>query len=146
MKYLILLALLVLSSCLTLDLEKDSDRNSILQKIDQQQAAWNSSDLEAFMQAYHQSDSLKFIGRNGVNYGWVNVLNNYRSHYSSPEKMGNLNFRVIHLDRMGKNSFRMIGRYALDFTTEEESQIGYFTLIWEKIKGSWLITSDHTSG
>lgn len=118
----------------------------ILEKLNDQQSAWNRGDLEGFMVAYHRSDSLKFIGRNGVNYGWDNVLNNYKKYYSSPQEMGNLNFTVIHLDALANTSYRLIGSYELSYSNGEDSKKGFFTLIWQLIEGEWVITSDQTSG
>lgn len=118
----------------------------ILEKLKSQASSWNHADLEGFMGAYHRSDSLKFLGRNGVTYGWRNVLNNYKKHYSSPEKMGHLTFTVIHLDALADTAYRMIGSYELSFLNNTDSQKGFFTLIWQFIDGEWVITSDHTSG
>jgi hypothetical protein len=124
----------------------DLTETQILEKLKSQQSSWNHANLEGFMEAYHRSDSLKFIGRNGVTYGWDRVLDNYRKHYSSPEKMGQLNFTVIHLDALSDTVYRMIGSYELSFSNSADSQKGFFTLIWQLIEGEWLITSDQTSG
>lgn len=145
MKYLFVGIAVLLVSCKMTKLPVKADQELILEKLYEQEAKWNNANLDEFMEAYIKSDSLKFIGRNGVNYGWVNVLNNYRNHYSNPEKMGKLDFEVIHLDPLGPLAYLMIGSYQLTFSTGAAPQKGYFTIIWQKIEGGWFITSDHTS-
>ena len=43
-----------------------------------QDDAWNMGDINGFMETYLKSDSLMFIGKSGVTYGWQNTLNNYK--------------------------------------------------------------------
>jgi len=56
--------------------------------------------------------------------------------------MGNLTFQVISLEALSNNTAFMIGKWDLD---RKEKAGGYFTLIWKKLNGKWLITVDHTS-
>jgi ketosteroid isomerase-like protein len=107
-----------------------------------QQEAWNRADLQAFMEGYWKSDSLKFITQNGITYGWQTTLENYRKGYPSPEAMGKLTFTVISLELLSKDAAYMIGRYHLKRVTDEPH--GIFTLLWRKIDGKWVIVADHT--
>ena len=50
----------------------------IRQLLDEQTTAWNRGDIESFMKGYWENDSLMFIGKGGVTYGWINTLNNYK--------------------------------------------------------------------
>ena len=43
-----------------------------------QDEAWNNGDINGFMETYWKHDSLMFIGKSGVTYGWQNTLNNYK--------------------------------------------------------------------
>src|SRR5579875_1695322 len=60
-----------------------------------QTVAWNKGDLEGFMQTYWHSDSLMFIGKSGIKWGWENTLNNYRKGYPDTAAMGQLSFDII---------------------------------------------------
>lgn len=53
-------------------------RDQILGILKVQTNAWNQGDLDRFMQTYWKHDSLMFIGKNGVTYGWQNTLDNYK--------------------------------------------------------------------
>ena len=94
------------------------------------------------MQGYWQSDSLMFIGKNGIKYGWQTTLDNYKSSYPDKATMGQLSFEVIKLEQANEYAY-MLGKWSL--MRKEDNPGGYFTLYWKKIDGSWVITIDHTS-
>lgn len=108
-----------------------------------QRDAWNRGDLEGYMEGYWKSDSLKFIGKSGITMGWVKTLNNYRKGYPDKAAMGKLEFTIIELSILSKESAFMIGKW--DLKREKDSPGGYFTLLWKKIKGEWKVTADHSS-
>ncbi len=119
-----------------------SDVTAIRNVMTNQQDAWNRADLETFMQGYWKSDSLKFIGRNGITFGWQTTLENYKKGYPTPETMGKLTFTIIGLEVLSSDTAFMIGRYHLKRKADEPS--GFFTLLWRKINEQWVIVVDHT--
>lgn len=54
------------------------DEKAIRNILQQQTVAWNKGDIDSFMKGYRNSDSLMFIGKNGVTYGYTNTLQNYK--------------------------------------------------------------------
>lgn len=123
--------------------KKGTDRQAILEVMNNQQAAWNKADINSFMEGYWKSDSLKFIGRNGITYGWSTTLENYRKGYPSPEAMGQLTFTIISLELLSPTSAYLIGKWELKRANDAPG--GHFTLLWKKINGKWVIVADHTS-
>lgn len=116
---------------------------AIRQVLEEQQAAWNRADLEGFMQGYWQSDSLMFIGKNGLKYGWENTLKGYQKGYPDAKAMGTLTFGIQKVEvTRGKTAF-VVGSWHL--AREAGDLQGYFTLYWKKIKGKWVIVADHSS-
>lgn len=116
----------------------------MLSLLNRQTADWNAGQIDAFMEGYWKSDSLSFMGASGVTYGWQNTLNNYKKRYPDLATMGQLKFDIVRMNRLEKNAYYLIGKWAL--TRPEKGNIGgYFSLIFRKIKGKWLIVSDHTS-
>jgi ketosteroid isomerase-like protein len=112
--------------------------------INQQLIDWNAGNIDSFMQGYWQSDSLMFIGSNGIVYGWKNTLERYKLTYPDRATMGTLKFDILKIDFHSKTSCFVLGKWHL--TRPEKGNIGgYFTLIFKKINGRWLIVSDHTS-
>ena len=110
--------------------------------MNQQETDWNNGEIDSFMQGYWQSDSLMFIGKNGIKYGWQTTLDNYKKSYPDKAAMGKLEFDILKLE-VNQDTAYMLGKWSL--IRESDNPNGYFTLYWKKIKGNWVITIDHTS-
>ena len=108
-----------------------------------QELAWNRSDLEAFMEGYWRSDSLRFIGSSGLTYGWQQTLDNYKKGYPDTDAMGQLKFTILSVEQLSKRSAYVIGKWRLARKAGDLS--GHYTLLWKKIKGKWVIVADHSS-
>jgi hypothetical protein len=144
MKY-ILTAIIVLSSIMGQAQEKtsDSSEESIRKELSRQQECWNSGDLECFMEGYWKSDSLRFIGKSGINYGWQATLANYKKSYPDKGAMGKLTFDLLSFDPMGDEHVMVTGKWRLK--REKDELNGLFTIIWQEIDGVWKIIYDHSS-
>ena len=108
-----------------------------------QQIFWNKGDIDAFMQYYWKSDSLLFLGKSGPTYGWENTLDNYKKGYPDKATMGSLDFKILKIEKLSKTTYQVVGKWHLSRMKDEVG--GYFTLLWKKINGQWLIVQDHTS-
>lgn len=126
------------------NLNQSKIKGEILAVLSEQEEAWSEGNLEAFMEGYWKSDSLTFIGKYGVSYGWKKTLANYKKRYPTKEEMGILKFNLIELNVLTKQDVQSIGKYTL--CREKDTLKGYFSLLWKKINKNWVITSDHTSG
>ncbi len=119
------------------------DERAILNALEKQRLAWNSGDLNTFMQTYWQNDSLMFIGKSGVTYGWQNTLDNYKRGYPDTAAMGKLTFNIIQVKRLSAIYFSVVGKWNLTRSIGDVS--GHFTLLFRKINNQWVIISDHSS-
>jgi len=119
-----------------------SDKEQILTIMAAQEKAWNNADLELFMAPYLKSEQLKFVGKNGIKYGWQTTLDNYKKTYPDKEAMGQLKFDVLEVEIKQDTAF-VLGKWQL--TRTKDTLSGYYTLYWKKIDGNWLITIDHSS-
>ncbi|MCK5367966.1 MAG: nuclear transport factor 2 family protein [Cyclobacteriaceae bacterium] len=120
-----------------------NDKSTIANKLNNQAKCWNSGDIDCFMQDYWHHDSLMYIGKNGITYGWQNTLTNYKVKYPTSKEMGHLKFKIIKLEALSEDHYFMVGKWEL---TREVGDIGgHFTLIWKKINNEWVIISDHSS-
>ena len=95
------------------------------------------------MNTYWKSDSLKFIGKDGITYGWQATIDRYKNKYPNKAHMGLLNFEVLVMEYLGDSSMMVVGKWGLK--REMGDVGGHFTLIWKKIGSRWLIVTDHTS-
>ena len=117
--------------------------SKIIQILHEQDQCWNKGDIEGFMQTYWKNDSLMFIGKSGVTYGWTNTLNNYKRGYPDTAAMGKLHFTLIKILRLSSRYYSVTGKWHLTRTAGNLQ--GHFTLLMRKIKGKWLIVADHSS-
>jgi len=140
MKYLLSSFFLLLSASSNAQIK---DEIAIRKVLSIQNDAWNRGDIDGFMKGYWKNDSLMFIGKNGVTYGWQNTLNNYKKGYPDTAAMGKLTFTLISVKRLSEKYYRVIGKWFLKRTIGDVG--GHFTLLLEKIKGEWVIIEDHTS-
>ena len=140
MKYLILLILFV--GNLNLVMGQD-DEKAIRGLLQTQTEAWNRGSVDSFMIGYWNHDSLMFIGKSGVTYGWQNTLNNYRKGYPDRAAMGQLHFDLIAVNVLSDSFAQVVGKWNLKRTIGDIS--GHFTLLLKKMDGKWVIISDHSS-
>jgi ketosteroid isomerase-like protein len=141
-KYLLLLMLSFLSNRFYSQ-TADKIVATIQKAMHEQELAWNKGDIDGFMASYWNSDSLKFIGKNGITFGWQNTLENYKKNYPDIATMGVLNFSITSVEQLSENSCYVIGSWNL--IRKKGNVGGFYTLLWKKINGKWSIVSDHTS-
>jgi hypothetical protein len=58
-----------------------SDEQAIREILKKQTEGWNQGNIEKYMKTYWQSDSLIFVGKKGLTYGYKNTLENYKKSY-----------------------------------------------------------------
>jgi len=135
-----------LSVCLLLAIAtgaQSNDETSIRQLLDQQTAAWNRGDIDRFMDGYWENDSLMFIGKSGLTYGWTNTLNNYKRGYPDTAAMGKLRFELLTVKRLSDEYYFVVGKWFLQRSIGNIG--GHYNLLFRKINGKWAIIADHSS-
>ena len=104
---------------------------SVIEKIlDMQVKAWNEGNIEKFMEGYWNSDSLSFVGKNGVTKGRKATLERYKKTYPDKATMGKLTFTLISKEKLGPENYLVIGKW--DLKREKDSVGGHFSLVWKK--------------
>ncbi len=127
-----------------LAIAQNKDKAKILQILANQTKYWNEGNLEQFMAGYWKSDSLVFIGKSGLTYGFDKTLANYKKNYPDLVTMGKLDFDIKKVEKISSKAYFVIGKWHL--TRKEKGDLnGHYSLIFNKIKGIWVITSDHSS-
>lgn len=134
---------IVLLVCSYNAMSQTKDAKSILDLLAEQEKAWNRGDINEFMKGYWESDSLVFVGKNGLTYGFKNTLANYKKNYPDKTYMGQLKFTILSIQPLSKQYYSIIGKWELSRTVGNLS--GHYTLLLKKIKGKWKIIADHSS-
>ncbi|MFM7195546.1 MAG: YybH family protein [Bacteroidota bacterium] len=122
----------------------DADKQAILDLLRHQQEDWNRGDIPAFMEGYQKSDSMQFIGRDGINFGWQKTLDNYRLRYPDTITMGKLRFEILRINPLSGDAAFLTGKFHLKRTIGDAN--GIFTLVLRKENGKWVVVYDHTAG
>ncbi len=79
----------------------------------------------------------------GITYGWYATLEKYQKSYPDKAAMGVLSFGDIKITSLSRKLILVTGSWELKRVNDELK--GYYSLIWEKIKGKWVIIVDHSS-
>ena len=127
----------------TLTFAQSKHELAIRKILENQTAAWNRGDIDGFMNGYWENDSLMFIGKSGVTYGWSNTLKNYKKNYPDTAAMGKLVFTLIEVKELSKEYYHVTGHWFLKRSIGDIG--GHFTLLFREINGRWVIISDHSS-
>lgn len=122
---------------------QSKDEKSIRLAMNEQLAAWNAGDINRFMGTYWKDDSLMFIGKSGVTYGWQKTLENYKKGYPDTAAMGKLDFTILKVRRLSSEYYFVVGKWNLLRSIGNIG--GAYTLLFRRIDGRWLIVSDHSS-
>jgi hypothetical protein len=122
---------------------QSKDEILIRNVLQTQQNAWNKGLLTNFMEGYWKNDSLMFIGKSGITYGWQKTLENYKKAYPDTASMGKLKFTLLQLKLLSTGYYFVTGKWHLQRSIGNLE--GYFTLLFQKINNQWLIISDHSS-
>ena len=122
---------------------QNADETAIRKLLEDQTIAWNKGSIEDFMKGYWQNDSLMFIGKNGVKYGYETTLENYKKNYPDTVARGKLYFDLLQVKKLSKEYYYVTGKWQLNRSIGDLE--GHFTLLFRKIKKNWVIISDHSS-
>jgi hypothetical protein len=140
MKNVVTFLLLLVSIQMT---AQQGEEAAIRKVLNSQTEAWNRGDIEGFMKGYWENDSLMFIGKSGITYGWINTLNNYKKGYPDTASMGKLIFNLISVKRLSKKYYHVVGKWFLKRSVGDIG--GHYNLLFQKINGRWVIIADHSS-
>jgi hypothetical protein len=130
------------AGCVQKSGRNEADVTSIRQVLQQQVVAWNTGNIDQFMEGYWKSDSILFIG-SSVTQGWTATLNRYRKSYPDKAAMGILSFEIFRVDWLAEGSYLVTGKYHLQRAADAPE--GIFTLLFQKKEGRWAVVYDHTS-
>ena len=122
---------------------QSGDETNIKKVLSDQTIAWNRGSVEDFMKGYWNNDSLIFIGKSGVSYGYRQALANYKKNYADTAHMGKLSFTLLKLNRLSTGYYLVLGKWFLKRAIGDIG--GFYSLLFRKMGSKWLIVIDHTS-
>ena len=148
MKLYIIGPILLLFSCIPVNKELNrasqeitlDDIEDVRKIMNLQTRAWNNGDHEGFMQAYWNSDSLRFCSRNGTQYGYNTTLEMYKKSFPNRDDMGVLLFEIDTV--INRQPYLCVeGGWTIH---RADTVGGRFVLLFERLNNEWKIIEDHT--
>jgi ketosteroid isomerase-like protein len=135
--------LLILLATVSFLTSTSTAQNEVLKILNEQVKYWNEGNLDSFMTGYWNNDSLMFVGKDEITYGYANTLNRYKKAYPDTSAMGKLKFEDVRVKKLSSEYFYVVGKWILERTAGNLH--GHYTLLLRKIKGRWKIIVDHSS-
>lgn len=144
------LGLWIVGFAMSCNLKPKTDNHSkisiseIRQVLELQQKSWNNADLEGFMKYYWNHDSLLFVTSKGATWGYKGMLEGYKKSYSTPEKIGKLNFniqRIAVLDS-AQTMAHVLGEWKV--SRSKDTLKGYFNILFKQQPEGPRIIMDNT--
>jgi ketosteroid isomerase-like protein len=106
---------------------------------------WNRGDLNAFAACYKHSPDILLIGAT-ISRGYDSMLQRYRTHYGSKEKMGVLAFSDLNVQPLDAKFATATGHFHLERTAAGGgNSAGFFLLVLEKTPQGWQIIRDDST-
>ena len=141
-----LVAFVALAASLFLQAQNTTpEAQTIRAVLDKQVADWNRGDMAAFASGYKNSPDILFIG-SSVSRGYAQMVDRYRTIYSTREKMGKLSFAQLEVQPLDEHFATVTGHFHLERTAAGGGNAdGHFLLVVEKTANGWKIVRDSTT-
>jgi uncharacterized protein (TIGR02246 family) len=135
----------VLAAASFLQAQNSTSAQAIRAVLDKQVVDWNRGDLAAFAAGYKNSPDILFMGA-PIAKGYDQMVQRYRTVYSTPEKMGKLSFTALEVQPLDEHFATVTGNFHLERTAAGGGNAdGYFLLVVEKTPAGWKIVRDATT-
>jgi uncharacterized protein (TIGR02246 family) len=121
---------------------QSKDEKAILEVMRQEERAWNSGNIEAYVDLYAPHDSTRMIYSSGAVYGKDSILAFYKKYWPK-ERMGQLTLDGERLERLSKDYYYVSGFFHVRYP-DGKSINGRFSGLMKKMKGRWYLYTDHS--
>lgn len=137
------LAVLILVSLYPASVAAQSaDEKKIREVMKREIETWNAGDIEGYVELYAPVDSVRMLYNGGEVYGKDNILAFYKKYWPK-EKMGQLSFTNVKLERLSRRYFFTTGYFHVRQADGKEIK-GRFSGLMKKIKDRWYLYTDHS--
>jgi ketosteroid isomerase-like protein len=119
------------------------DVQAVTQVLNDQYAAWNRHDIDAYMTAFWQSPNLIFVTEGQVCLGWQDTNAMFQRNYSNRELMGIAIPERIQVNVISDDSAITLEWWTVRF--KKTNVHGLSTASWRKFSEGWRIVENHTS-
>jgi uncharacterized protein (TIGR02246 family) len=133
---------IILLLSLTISFAQSNDEKAILAVMREEEKAWNSGNIEAYVDLYAPHDSTRMIYSTGAVYGKDSILAFYKKYWPK-ERMGQLTLDGERLERLSNEYYYVSGFFHVRYP-DGKSVNGRFSGLMRKMKGRWYLYTDHS--
>jgi len=126
----------------TISFAQSNDEKAILAVMREEEKAWNSGNIEAYVDLYAPHDSTRMIYSTGAVYGKDSILAFYKKYWPK-ERMGQLTLDGERLERLSDEYYYVSGFFHVRYP-DGKSVNGRFSGLMRKMKGRWYLYTDHS--
>jgi len=109
--------------------------------LEKQESDWNKGNLNGFISAYWDSDTLRSVTVRGIQYGKDRLQRYLTKNFLDSASMGHLDYDVIHIELIGENDALLTGKWLRK--NDKKFRGGYFTILLRKLNNRWMIVAEH---
>ena len=119
------------------------DVKAIIELMREEERAWNSGSIEAYVNLYVPSDSTRMIYSTGVTRGKDSILAFYKKYWPK-ERMGQLTLTHDGIEKINRRFYYVSGYFEVALPNGKMAR-GRFSGLVKKVKGKWLLYTDHSA-
>ena len=144
-RFFVLLLVLMFSSCTETAVDIPQRNKDIGKVLAKQLKAWNSGNINGFMQGYKAGNGTTFITSKSLYFHRDTLEEMYNKSYGTPDKMGHLSFDIDTIKSFASTHKMalVIGKWKVKTANDSNTHSGRFSLVFEK-NIDWEITVDQT--
>lgn len=128
----------------TVDLPQSDAIKAVQQALDGQVQAWNNGDLETAMTFYWNSPEMLWINNTGVEKGYQEVLEMFRTDFADSRQMGTYTYEPLYIEQISPEAVYYVFRWKIE-RDGKRLMGGVSSQIWKTVNGRWVATSEHAS-
>jgi len=123
--------------------QDSKDVQAITQLLNDQYAAWNRHDIDAYLAPFWQSPRLVYVAEGQVCFGWQEVRATMIRNYPDLNSMGTAIPERIHVDLLNGDSATTVEWWTVRM--KGANVHGISTSSWKKIQEGWRIVEVQSS-
>jgi len=137
------LAFLLILTSTSARADRNGDETAVRAVILGLEQSWNAADMDTYLAAYRQDESMSLTYGASVVQGWDALATLFRTSYPDEARMGKFTINSLDVTLIEQHAAIVYGSFTHVFI--EETIIGGFSHVLVRERGRWKIQHERTS-